>query len=135
MPPTTSLPALLADLADEQADLDALVASLEERRWDAPTPATGWTVRDQVGHLAHFDDMARFAVEDPERFAGRAQAAVEAATGGRDPMAEHLERGRAMTGAEVLSWWREARTGFLGAASGLRAGDRVPWYGPPMIPL
>ena len=127
-----SLPELLADLAEEQADLDALVAGLDEERWAAPTPAEGWTVRDQIGHLAHFDEMGRLAIEAPERFGARARATMEAAAEGRDPMAEHLERGRAMTGAEVRAWWTDARTGFAAAAAGLAPDARVPWYGPPM---
>ena len=129
-----SLPELLADLAEEQADLDALVAGIDEERWAAPTPAEGWTVRDQIGHLAHFDEMGRLAIEAPERFSARARATMEAAAEGRDPMAEHLERGRAMTGAEVRAWWRGARAGFLAAAAGLAPDARVPWYGPPMSP-
>jgi uncharacterized protein (TIGR03084 family) len=129
------MPELLADLAAEQADLDALVADLAPAGWQTPTPAEGWTVGDQIGHLAHFDDMGRLAIEDPEIFAERARAALEAAGAGQDPMAEHLDRGRAMAGSEVLTWWRSARAGFATAASGLSVGARVPWYGPPMSPL
>ena len=135
VPPATTLPELLADLAAEQADLDALVAPLPAASWDAATPADGWTVRDQVGHLAHFDDMGRLAVEEPERFAEQARAVLEAAGAGADPMAGHLAQGRAMAGGEVLAWWRRARARFLAAAARLPAGARVPWYGPPMSPL
>lgn len=135
MPPAPTLPDLLADLAAEHADLDGLVADVSPDRWDASTPAEGWTVRDQVGHLAYFDEMASLAIGDPELFAERARAVLEAATSGADPMAEHLARGRALAGAEVLDWWRRARAGFLAAAAGLPDGARVPWYGPPMSPL
>jgi hypothetical protein len=38
----------LDDLEDEHAALDAIVAGLDARAWDAPTPAEGWAVRDQV---------------------------------------------------------------------------------------
>ena len=42
--PTT--PALLADLAVEEASLDRVVADLDPDGWATPTPAEGWDVRD-----------------------------------------------------------------------------------------
>lgn len=45
---------LLDDLRAETAVLDALLTPLAPDRWDKPTPAPGWVVRDQVSHLAHF---------------------------------------------------------------------------------
>jgi len=47
-------------------------------------------------------------------------------------MEEHLRRGRAMAGREVLAWWQGARAHMVGAARTLDAHDRVPWFGPPM---
>ena len=135
MPPATTLPDLLEDLAQEQAALDDLVTGLPEDGWDTATPAEGWAVRDQISHLAYFDAMATMAIREPERFATHAEQATARAMAGDDPMAEHLARGRAMTGEQLLSWWRAARQDLLGAASALEAGTRVPWYGPPMSPL
>lgn len=135
MPPSSSIPAVLADLADEHDELDVLVATLDEAGWDTPTPAPHWAVRDQVSHLAFFDEAATSAVVEPRSFIAGAQAAMALVAGGADPMAEHLARGRALAGADVLGWWREARAGFLRAAHGLGPGERVPWYGPAMSPL
>ncbi len=61
---------LLDDLRAETAVLDALLTPLAPDRWDKPTPAPGWVVRDQVSHLAHFDEVttrliATFAATDP----------------------------------------------------------------------
>ena len=47
-----SMPALAADLAAESAVLRALLAGLDEEGWRRPTPAAGWTIADQVSHLA-----------------------------------------------------------------------------------
>ena len=121
MDPTT-LPGLLDDLEAEHADLDVLVGSLDEASWGLATPADGWAVRDQVSHLAFFDDAATMAIVDPDAFVVMAEAAVAAAAG--DPMEEHLRRGRAMPGPDVLSWWRgaartrcwQARARSLGAS-------------------
>ncbi|MYJ36837.1 MAG: wyosine base formation domain-containing protein, partial [Acidimicrobiaceae bacterium] len=45
---------LLQDLLDEQASLDEVAASLDERDWDRPTPSPRWSVTDQIGHLRYF---------------------------------------------------------------------------------
>jgi len=120
---------LLADLEDEHAELDALLAPLDAASWDRPTPAEGWAVRDQVSHLAFFDEAAALAVVEPDRFRARAEAML-ATTG--DPMAEHLARGRALDGAAVLAWWRRARADMLAAARTVDEGARIPWFGPSM---
>jgi uncharacterized protein (TIGR03084 family) len=126
-----TLPELLADLDDEYRDLLRLVAPLapDDPRWDRATPAAGWAVRDQISHLAFFDDAGRRAVEEPEAFAREAELAMAEAG---DPMATHLTMGRSMTGDQLLSWWGSAHTGLIGALSGAGPSLRLPWYGPPM---
>jgi uncharacterized protein (TIGR03084 family) len=128
-PDPTTLPGLLADLEAEHADLDRLLGPLDETSWGLMTPATAWAVRDQVSHLAFFDDAATMAIVDPDTFVVTAEAAL--ATGG-DPMEEHLLRGRALSGRDVLAWWRDARRSMVEAAGGLDPHARVPWFGPPM---
>ena len=64
------MPSLCDDLLAETAVLDALVRPLDDAGWLTPTAAPGWTVHDQVAHLAHFDEDARIGAVDPERFAG-----------------------------------------------------------------
>lgn len=127
----TALRDLLDDLEAEHDDLDGLVAGLDEAGWDLATPAVPWAVRDQVSHLAFFDDAATTAMVDPVAFT----ALVEAAVVAEDPMQEHVRRGRAMTGTEVLTWWRASRTTMIRAARALPVGAPVPWFGPPMGPL
>jgi uncharacterized protein (TIGR03084 family) len=125
----TTLPGLLADLEAEHADLDRLLAPLDDASWGRETPAQGWAVRDQVSHLAFFDDAATMAIVDPAAFTVTADAAMAA---GGDPMEPHLLRGRAMEGRDVLAWWRGARAAMAEAARSLDPGVRVPWFGPPM---
>ena len=117
------------DLEAEHAALDPVVAGLDEAGWDTPTPAKGWTVRDQVSHLAYFDEAALLATTDADAF----QRAVQAL--GQDPEQaerEHLERGRATSGAELLDWWRHARTRLLDELRTRDPKERLPWYGPSM---
>lgn len=124
-----TLDALCEDLRAEHADLDGVLASLDDGGWDAPTPAAGWAVRDHVSHLAFFDDAATLAITDPTAFTAFAEQAI--ARGG-DPMEDHLRRGRAMKGGDVLEWWRQGRDRLFAVSAGLGADARVPWFGPPM---
>jgi uncharacterized protein (TIGR03084 family) len=124
----TTLGDLLDDLASEHADLDTLVARLDETGWDRATPAAGWAVRDQISHLAFFDDAAVSAMTEPEVFA----AMVDTALAADDPMREHLHRGRSLSGEELLVWWRTSRSAMIEATRSLPADARVPWFGPPM---
>ena len=128
-PAPTTLESLLRDLEDEHADLDGLVGPLDEASWALGTPAAGWAVRDQISHLAFFDDAATMAITEPARFSAMAEAAMAAAG---DPMEEHLRRGRAMAGHDVLAWWRTSRHAMTAAAGSLGPRDRVLWFGPPM---
>jgi uncharacterized protein (TIGR03084 family) len=127
--PAVALDDVIGDLEAEHRELDALVSDLDERAWDRLTPADPWTVRDQIGHLAFFDEAATEAITDPDRFAAKAHALMNAEG---DPMEAHLRRGRAMEPGAVLAWWRQGRTRYVAAARTLDAGERVPWYGPPM---
>ena len=94
-----TLDELLDDLDDEYADARRLVAQLGpgDQRWDVATPAPGWAVRDQISHLAFFDEAGRMAIVEPGLFSQEAERAM-ARPG--DPMQEHLDRGRAMDGAD-----------------------------------
>ena len=127
----TTLPGLLDDLDAEYAALREVVDGLADAdaRWDLATPAEGWAVRDQISHLAYFDDAGRQAMVDPDAFA-RSVEELLATTG--DPMDVHLVRGRAMGGDELLDWWDGAHRAMVEAFSIADPSARVPWYGPPM---
>ena len=127
----TTLEDLLVDLDAEYDDLRAVVGGLADDapEWDLATPAEGWAVRDQISHLAYFDDAGRMAMVDAEGFA-RSVEEIVTATG--DPMEVHLSRGRAMGGRELLAWWGDAHRAMVEAFAGADPSTRVPWYGPPM---
>ena len=127
----TTLPDLLVDLDAEYAVLRGVVDGLadDDARWDLATPAEGWAVRDQISHLAYFDDAGRMAMVDPDAFA-RSIDEVLASTG--DPMDVHLVRGRSMGGDELLAWWGGAHRAMVDAFAHADPAARVPWYGPPM---
>ncbi|WP_460341374.1 TIGR03084 family metal-binding protein [Actinoallomurus acanthiterrae] len=116
---------LLSDLREETGDLERL---LKPGAWDLPTPAEGWTVRDQVIHLAWFDDAAVHAVRDPDAFREEVRALVAE---GFDTDRIITER-RAMPGDHVLDWFRTARNQMVGTLARLDSKARIPWYGPDM---
>ncbi len=131
--PTAASPLdeVIADLAAEQDDLDRVVADLPAASWCAPTPSPGWSVADQIAHLAFFDRSAATAITDADAFAASVAALVEGAR--REGLDEYtLGALRALEPAEVLSTWRRARADLLTAAATLDAAARVAWYGPPM---
>jgi uncharacterized protein (TIGR03084 family) len=121
--------ALAADLAAESAVTRALVAGLDEHGWHTPTPAAGWDIADQIGHLAYFDEVAVQSAVRPEEF--RAELAVAQANGGIDP-AVIAARHRDRTGAELLAWFDTARAVLLGTFASLDPNTRLPWFGPAM---
>jgi uncharacterized protein (TIGR03083 family) len=67
---------IVDDLRAESDALDALVAPLAEERWAAPTPAAGWTIAHQIGHLLWTDRGALVAVTDEAAFADVVKTAV-----------------------------------------------------------
>ena len=119
--------AICDDLLAEYEALDALVASLTEEQWNTPTPADGWSVRDQISHLWFFDQRELLALTDPDAFA--ADMAELLASGGTEAS---VAPGRAMPGDELLSMGRRDRARLLEVARATDPSARVPWYGPSM---
>jgi uncharacterized protein (TIGR03084 family) len=123
---------LFEDLDAEHEALDTIVSLLPDDAWETPTPAPGWRVRDQIGHLAYFDETGRQAAVDPDGFVterDRRMADLDAFTA-------HAERlGRELTAFMLLAAWRAARAAMLDALADTAESDasaRLPWYGPPM---
>lgn len=124
-----SMDALADDLAAESAVLRGLLAPLDEEGWQRATPAAGWSIGDQVSHLAHFDDVAVQSATAPDAF----RAALERinAEGEISPDAI-AEQYRNRSGAELLAWFDAARERLITAFRALDPALRVPWFGPPM---
>jgi uncharacterized protein (TIGR03084 family) len=122
---------VLEDLSAEHEDLDALVASLDDEGWEVPTPAPGWSVRDQIGHLAFFDARARDAINDPEAFEAMVSG-LQADPNLEAWLEDHLVEARSLTAGELLGWWRAERAALLPVLAVIDPGTRIPWFGPPM---
>ncbi len=118
---------VLNDLTAEGTDLDELLAPLEDL--SAATPAQGWTIAHQIGHLAWTDEVSLVAATDATAFA--ALLAREAADpfGFVDAAAQEWS-----TRADLRTAWRAGRSALVLALRAVPAGVKVPWFGPPMSP-
>ncbi len=125
------LEGVLTDLAAEGDRLESLVVDLDDEGWGTPTPAAGWTVATQVAHLAWTDEVAVAAATDKTAWDAIVTEAL------KDP--EGFVDAEAFRGAEaapsgLLTRWRAARQALAQALHGVPAGEKLPWFGPPMSP-
>lgn len=125
----TGCAAFVADLQAESDELDALVAPLPAEDWATMTPAPGWTIAHQIGHLLWTDRVSLLSVTDEAAFAEALTAAAADPGGFVDAAAEELA---AMPPAELLADWRDTRRRLHEALLGVADGRKLPWFGPPM---
>jgi len=123
------LPGLTRDVLAEHDDLRSLLVDLPPGDWERPTPAAGWSIRDQISHLAYFDGAARLSMADPDAFrASRAEAVADI----EKFVDATLAYGRGISGAELLDRFTGERRALVEAARAAPEGVRIPWYGPDM---
>lgn len=117
--------AVLADLKAEGDALDALVGGLAPGRWAEPTPAAGWTIAHQIGHLAWTDRQALLSATDPGAFQEAVQRALAAPATFVD---EGAEAAAQAPPAELLARWRAGRDELYEALATRTTGDKMPWF-------
>jgi uncharacterized protein (TIGR03084 family) len=118
------LEAVLNSLVEEQRSLLNLLDGLPSAAWFRDTPAAGWSVRDQVAHLADTEEVGYDTITDGPRAFRRALALhgtaprfVEAGCRRADDLSD----------AELLGWWRSAASRTRVAWSAAPRLARVPW--------
>lgn len=119
---------ILSDLRVESEALDQLVSELSPDAWRTATPAEGWTIAHQIGHLAWTDEVALIAATDPDAFGDVLQRAA-ADPGVVDDVAEEAA---AAPPKELIARWRHVRADLAVALRAVPAGTKLPWFGPPM---
>jgi uncharacterized protein (TIGR03084 family) len=120
---------IVDDLRAESDELDALVAPLAEDGWATPTPAEGWTIAHQIGHLLWTDRGSLTAITDESAFGGLLETAAADPIGFVETGADELA---ATPPAELLADWRLTRTRLHDALLTVPDGRKLPWFGPPM---
>jgi len=132
---TDLLQGLLDDLAAEGDQLRRTVERLGADGWTTATPAPGWTVATQVVHLMWTDEVAVLAARSHESPEARAAwddvvlAAINDPLGYVDAAAFELA---GLPRDEALERWSASRSALHSALTGLPAGQKMPWFGPPM---
>lgn len=127
----TLLDDLLADLKAEGDQLWNAVGHLDDAGWRTPTPAAGWDVATQVAHLLWTDETATAAATDKSAWDAVVLQAFEDPTGFVDTSALEVAR---LSPQALLVRWGKARTALAAALRDYPAGEKMPWFGPPMSP-
>lgn len=118
---------IVDDLAAESDEIDALVAPV--RDWTIATPAAGWTIAHQIGHLLWTDRVSLTSITDEPAFTAILTSAAADPTGFVDVAAEEEALRPA---AELLEDWRVTRGRLHAALRGVAPGRKLVWFGPPM---
>jgi uncharacterized protein (TIGR03084 family) len=114
----------VAELAAEQAELEAVLRTLDDDQWLLPTPAHGWDVRDQVSHLADTEEIAHDTASGGPRQLNKEALSFPSPEAFTE---SGCDKGRKMAPSDVLEWWV---TGAAKTRRVLQAADpkqRVPW--------
>ncbi|WP_028643851.1 TIGR03084 family metal-binding protein [Nocardioides sp. URHA0020] len=127
----TLLDDLLDDLRAESDRLWSAVAGLDDDGWQKPTPAAGWSVATTVAHLLWTDEVAVAAATDPDAWDAIVLEATGDPTGYVDQQAVEVAR---LSPQALLARWGKAREALPAALRAFPAGQRMPWFGPPMSP-
>jgi uncharacterized protein (TIGR03084 family) len=121
---------VLADLHDENDDLDHRVAALSTEEWATLTPAPGWTIAHQIAHLSWTDEVSLLAVTDQERFSEVLAEALADPAGHVDSSAG--ARVAAATPGQLLVTWRAGRAALAASLAEVLDGQKIPWFGTQM---
>ncbi len=117
------------DLHAESEALDALVAGLAPEQWRLATPAPGWTIAHQIGHLWWTDRVALLSVTDEAAFDALVADSQETAATFVDDAANDAA---AVSPDELLANWRRTRAELHAALRTVSDGRKLRWFGPPM---
>ncbi|MBU2514344.1 TIGR03084 family protein [bacterium] len=124
--------AICRDLADEYQELDDTVSKLSEAEWNQTTPFFGWSIKDEISHIAFFDSTAYLATQNREEFQKGFEDFLTKMKPGDSMYGLINDAGRKKPVDLVLKEWREQRDGLVKALSILDPKARLPWYGPDM---
>jgi uncharacterized protein (TIGR03084 family) len=123
------LVALIDDLRAESDALDALVGDLPAQRWATATPAPGWTIAHQIGHLMWTDRVALMSITDEPAFGDLVASAQPRILTFVDDAAEEAA---AAPPGHLLAAWRGTRTNLHTALREVPEDRKLQWFGPPM---
>lgn len=122
---------VIADLTEDAKEFEGLVTGLDDADWQRPTPAPGWTVANQVAHLAFIFRLAGTAASDAELFGAMAAKAAANFEGAVNAALAEFDNDP----PEVLrSRWRAETDTAIKALAAVPADQVVPWLVRPLPP-
>jgi uncharacterized protein (TIGR03084 family) len=119
----------VAALRAEGSALEQLVRPLCSDEWSLPTPAAGWTIAHQVGHLWWTDRVSLTSLTDEPAFLDLLRQAKANPADMVDEGAAHAAR---VDPAELLEQWKQARERLADALLAHPQDQPIRWFGPPM---
>ncbi|MEV6985360.1 TIGR03084 family metal-binding protein [Sphaerisporangium sp. NPDC051017] len=128
----SELDEVLQALTVEGEELDRVVAGLQPSQWDLPTPAPGWTIANQIGHLTFIFGLARTAASDAETFKTLVAGAEKDFNGAVNAALGLFAND---TIESLLAKWRGERKDVVDALAAVPAGQIVPWLVNPLPPI
>jgi len=120
---------MVDDLSAESEALDALVAEIPPHQWVLATPAPGWTIAHQIGHLLWTDRVALTSITNEAGFGELVAAAQPTIDTFVDDAADELAE---LQPAQLLTDWRRTRNELHAALRAVPDGRKLLWFGPPM---
>jgi uncharacterized protein (TIGR03084 family) len=120
------------NLEKQYQEFDDLVSGLTEKQWRDKTPFFGWTIFDQVAHVAFFDHEALLSIESPGKFLERAKGIMSVIMSGKSWRTYTNPLLGPDDPSELLNLWRDIRSRLLSRLIRMSPEDRVVWYGPEM---
>ena len=119
---------IVSAVAEQQAELDALLAPLDEAAWAAPSACAGWSISDVVLHMAQTNELATASArgELPELMA-RLYDGLRAATDIDDGAALVVEKERGAPPVEVDRRWKASCEDLRDALLACDPSDRLTW--------
>ena len=97
---------ICSDLKAEHDALEAILVDLDEEKWMTMTPSPGWTIKDQISHLAYFDGRVALSVIDPDAFKKHLEEVMTDMNGFMETL---NNLGKDMSISQLMDWWRDER--------------------------
>jgi DinB family protein len=114
----TSKGELLAKISGAHRSMREAIGALPAERWDEKLPA-GWTLKEMVGHLAHWEGTVPAFVDSLRTGTPQEVALLVADDGGGDADEQNARaaaEARGLSRDEVLRRWDDAHAEMLGVA-------------------
>jgi uncharacterized protein (TIGR03084 family) len=118
---------LLVDVVAEGDWLASIVRGLDDSAWGTPTPAPGWDIATQIGHLTWTDEIAVIAATDKDGWDRVVLEALADVSGYVDAQAIKCAKD-----PDLVQRWGTGRRQINATLAAYPNGQKMPWFGPPM---